>query len=146
MSDADGIDFSTGGEIANAVPADEPAAAKRSRTVRATRDRGPSIDNTRKSDGFGVGSLDALGGGRLNSKGDFGLYDFADKVCGALNDSFQPVVSLAHDTGSTIVGSFSQGISAAVQSGSIGEGFRVMGATLISGLGRMVWISGRSRC
>lgn len=52
--------------------------------------------------------------------------------------SFQPILDMAQGFGLTLADSLANGITAGVQSGSIGAGFRELGRTLIGGLGAQI--------
>ncbi len=53
-------------------------------------------------------------------------------------EAMQPALNLAESFGQTLADSLANGITAAVSSGSIGEGFKELGRTLIGGLGAQI--------
>jgi len=105
---------SSGLGLDNIASAVDAARADRFRTMRTNIGSGPN-----------AGLSDSVALVEATIVGQFG--ELSDRIN-----------SMASGIGSTFVDALSAGISTAVQSGSIGEGFRVMGATLIGGLGRML--------
>jgi tape measure domain-containing protein len=56
----------------------------------------------------------------------------------AFMEAIQPLIQLSQSVGTTLVDSLANGITAAVQSGSLSDGFKEMGRTLLGGLGAAV--------
>jgi tape measure domain-containing protein len=56
----------------------------------------------------------------------------------AFVESVQPLLQTAQGLGASVVDSFANGITAAVQSGSLSEGFKEMGRTLLGGFGAQI--------
>lgn len=118
------------------VTADRPRPA----TPRPGTGRASGPGNVRSTVDVAPGRLSGIRTGNIGASG-VGAFDNMAAIeanMAAFSEAVQPLMNTAQGMGIALVDSFANGITAAVQSGSIGEGFKELGRSLIGGLGAMV--------
>ena len=76
--------------------------------------------------------------GRRLSGVDVGIEDSIALIAANMEQVFAPIQARVQSLGTVLADSLANGITAAVQSGSISEGFKELGRTMLGGLGAMI--------
>ena len=118
------------------VTADRPRPA----TPRPNTGRASGPGNARSTVDPRPGQLSGIRTGTIAAFGPNlpNIQEAIEAQSNAFAESVQPLLQTAQGMGVALVDSFANGITAAVQSGSLGEGLKELGRSLIGGLGAMV--------